>query len=93
MSYAPRDTENRGDVAVLASLTESGSNTRLVFDDVSRQSTADGIAWAHKSLFTVADFPTEELEQLALSKDQFARIGENVVIRLLALTGKLKNGR
>lgn len=92
MSYASRDVETRGDVAVLASLTESGSNTRIVFDDVARQSTVDGIAWAHKSLFTVADYPTAELERLALSKDQFARIGETVVTRLLALTGKLKNG-
>lgn len=92
MSYVPHDVKDRGDIAVLASLTESGSNTRIVFDDVTRQGMVDGIAWAHRSLFTVADYPTKDLERLALSKDQFARIGENVVTRLLALTGKLKNG-
>jgi len=92
MSYVPRDVENRGDVAVLASLTELGSNTRIVFDDVERQGAVDGIAWAHKCLFTVIDYPTKDLQRLALSEDQFARIGENVVTRLLALAGKLKDG-
>ena len=83
----------RGEVGVLVSLgKDSGQTTRLVFDDVSRQSVADATTWDHRALFTVADYSTEQFEQLALSKDDFARIGENVVIRLLALTGRLKNG-
>lgn len=93
MSYAPGDTENRGDVAVLASLTESGGITRIVFDDVARLPMMDGTAWTHRALFTVAQYSTEDLDRLALSRDDFARIGENVVVRLLALSGRLRDGR
>jgi len=92
MSYEPGDTETRGDVAVLASLTECGGTTRIVFDDVTRLPMVDGAAWTHRALFTVAEYATGDLDRLALSRDDFARIGENIVTRLLALAGRLRDG-
>ena len=94
MSYTPNDKEKRGGIGVLTSLNpDSNSVTRIVFDDVARQLTLDGTTWIHKALFTVAEYPTEKLERVALSKEEFALIGKNIVIRLLAQAGRLRNDK
>jgi hypothetical protein len=58
----------------------------VVLDDVRQQPAADVRSWTHESFFTISEYSRRELENLDLSKDQFAQIGENIVIRLLALS-------
>ena len=50
----------------------------VVLDDVRQQPAADARSWTHESFFTVSEYSRRELENLDLSKDQFAQIGENI---------------
>lgn len=67
-----------------------GEEIRLTFDDVETESVASPTNWTKTTLFTSNTYPEAELENMALSKEQFAEIGENLVQRLLALSGRLK---
>src|SRR5207247_9277831 len=49
----------------------------VVLDDVRQQPAADARSWTHESFFTVSEYSRRELENLDLTKDQFAQIGEN----------------
>lgn len=64
--------------------------TRLVLNDVEATSESDSPDWKHDMLFTSNDYDDKSLKQLSLSKEQFAEIGENLIIRLLALGGHIK---
>ncbi|PUA29470.1 MAG: hypothetical protein B0W54_02460 [Cellvibrio sp. 79] len=57
---------------------------RLVFKDVSSQSESANF-WGNAVLFTYNDYPIENLKSLNLSNEEFAMIGQNLIIRLLAL--------
>lgn len=57
---------------------------RLVMDDVALQA-AEPMCWSKKVLFTHKDYNSRVLKGLGLSKDQYAEIGENLIMRLLAL--------
>ena len=72
-----------GVVATLCSAPNGG--VRLTLDDVRSLPMLDATSWQRESLFTYRDFDASALEDLALSREQFAEIGENIVIRLLAL--------
>lgn len=69
---------------------EKDGSIRLVFNDIEATSAGDSPSWKHIALFTHNDYDAKSLKELSLSKEQFAEIGENVVIRLLALGGHLK---
>ena len=68
---------------------EDGS-IRLVFNDVETSSGTDNPDWKHIVHFTSNSYNSKSFKELSLSKEQFAQIGENLVIRLLALGGHLK---
>ena len=68
--------------------TEDGKTT-LVFDDVSSEKQPPA-SWRHEVLFTSNSYDSEAMKTLNLTKEQYAEIGENLIIRLLALDGKLK---
>lgn len=67
---------------------ESG-DIRLVMDDV-KTSTGTSGKWSKEVLFTHKDYDAQKMCGLELSKDDYAMIGENLVIRLLALNGELE---
>ena len=93
MSYSRSDVDERGDFGVVVSLvTSANGTTSLLFDDVSRQMLMDAIGWDHRAFFASLDFPAHELDEVALSQQELARIGENVLFRLLAQAGRLQNG-
>ena len=57
----------------------------VVLDDVRLQFAVDARSWTHERFFTTSGYPRQDLEVLGLTKDQFAQLGENIIIRLLAL--------
>ena len=71
-------------------LEEDDGNIRLFLDDVKASRGTELPVWEHQGLFTSNDYCSETFISLSLSKEQFAEIGESLVIRLLALEGHLK---
>jgi hypothetical protein len=69
---------------------ENDENIKLVLNDVNSTSETDTPDWTHSVLFTSNSYSEKSLKELSLSKEQFAEIGENLIIRLLALNGLLK---
>jgi len=76
---------------VTAFLKQEPSNEiQLVLNDVISSSEKDNTDWKHDVLFTANAYNEKALIDLSLSKEQYAEIGENLVIRLLALNGLIK---
>lgn len=76
----------QGDSGVVASLTTTADGKyRLSLDDVTRLPMLDATAWKHSRPFTSHEYDKLALENLNLSKEELAMIGENIVIRLIAL--------
>jgi hypothetical protein len=95
MALPKGDDGVRAFSGVVASLRSTPDDRLcLVLDDVRQQPAADARSWTHESFFTISEYSRSELENLGLSKEQFAQIGENIVIRLLALSkaGKSHGG-
>lgn len=66
------------------------SEVKLVLDDVYSTSGDDLESWGKNVIFTSRTYPTQLISELNLSKDLYAEIGENLVLRLLALNGMIK---
>ena len=64
--------------------TENGG-IKLVFDDVHSNDAKNPKKWDHEVFFTSNNYDQEKLKGMELSKEQYAEIGENIIIRLLAL--------
>lgn len=64
---------------------EPDGKIRLLLADVESLSESENPDWRHRAFFTSADFDPAALEDLSLTKDQFAEIGENLMIRLITL--------
>ena len=62
----------------------------LVLDDVEAMSGENTPDWKHLVPYTSNAYDEKSIKDLSLSKEQFAEIGENLVIRLLALGGLIK---
>lgn len=75
---------------VAAYIEKDGGEIRLIFDDMEAESVAAPTVWRKAALFTFSAYPEAELENMALSKEQYAEIGENLILRLLALNRRLK---
>ena len=69
---------------------EANDEIKLVFNDVNSTSENDATDWNHSVIFTSNNYNEKALRELSLSKEQFAQIGENLIIRLLALNGLTK---
>ena len=63
--------------------------TMLTFDDVSSEYNLF-TNWSEEVLYTSKSYDSNAIENMNLTKEQYAEIGENLIIRLLALNGKLK---
>ena len=85
------DDTNRPPAGVVASLRDLGNGTsKLIFDDVSSNSTNNPVTWTFDHFFTSHDFTNDALDQMNLTGLEYQTIGENVVARLLALNGRMK---
>ena len=69
---------------------EGDGKLRLALDDVEAISEKEGTSWKHIVSFTSNSYDANSLKELSLSKEQFSEIGENLVIRLLAMGGLIK---
>jgi len=69
---------------------EDNNQIKLVLNDVNSTSESDNPDWIHSVIFTSNNYDENSLKELSLSKDQYAEIGENLIIRLLALNGLMK---
>ena len=69
---------------------DPNNEIKLVLNDVISLSETDNPDWKHDVLFTANTYNEKELRDLSLSKEQFAQIGENLIIRLLAVNGLIK---
>jgi len=68
--------------------TDDGKIT-LTFDDVSSEKQPPS-SWQRVVLYTSNSYDSDVMKKLSLTKQQFAEIGENLIIRLLVLAGKIK---
>lgn len=82
-----KDNKMNGVVAYIQE-TEDGK-TMLTFDDVSSEKQLP-IYWRKEVLYTSNSYSSAAMESLSLTKEQYAEIGESLIIRLLALDGKIK---
>lgn len=73
-------------VAALIKDQGDGSICR-VFNDVEASSGTENPDWKHIVLFASNRYNAKSLKELILSNEQFAQIGENLIIRLRALGG------
>jgi len=80
------DNGNRGNTGVVASLhrLEDGK-IRLVFDDVRQMPMLDASGWSHERMHTWTDFDQKTFEELDLSKEELAKLAEDLILRLVAL--------
>ena len=69
---------------------ENSEDIRLVFNDVDSTSDSDNPDWKHSVLFAYNNYDKKALKEMTLSKDQYAEIGENLILRLLALNDLIK---
>jgi hypothetical protein len=84
-----RDKMKMNAVVAYIQQTEDGRTT-LTFDDVSSEAQPPTL-WCREALFTSNSYDSEAMKNLNLTKKQYAEIGENLVMRLLAL-GARGNG-
>jgi len=90
---AQRRAAPKGEIrvkGVVAYLEEQGDQTRLTYDDVACSTESGCTSWEKTILYTSAKYPSRRLATLSLTKEQYAEIGENLVMRLLALNGKIE---
>ena len=87
----PVDDGIRSTHGVVACLTPAaGGKTRLIFDDVTSDRESKPTAWTPRVLFTWKELDIAQLKDLKLSERELAQIGENLLLRLLALQGDIE---
>jgi hypothetical protein len=87
----PVDNGLRSTRGVVACLTPAvDGKTRLVLDDVKSDRERNPVAWTPAAPFTWKEFDLAELKDQRLSERELAQIGENLLLRLLALHGHIK---
>ena len=86
------DSTHRAKEAIVVYLRDLGDgNSHLIFDDVvADDPTARKRVWRHKVFFTHDAYPNDQLDNMELSDQQFQKIGEAVVARLLAINERVK---
>lgn len=86
------DDGMRSKAGVVICLRDMGDGTsRLFFDDVKAKGHRNPTTWDYEYFYTfTSPFPNAEVDEMNLSSDQFQRIGEAVVARLLAVNGRVR---
>ena len=79
--------DRTGPGVVVSILRTSEGRLSLVLDDVQLQPSGSESRWRSSAFFTAREYLEPDLVDGALSHDEFAQIGENIVLRLMALRG------
>ena len=80
------DDGKRGSRGIVASIHRlQDGKIRLVFDDVRQMPMLDASGWRHERLYTSAEFDQKTFEDLDLSKEELAKLAEDLILRLVAL--------
>ncbi|MGH7796586.1 MAG: hypothetical protein ACREQ2_17100 [Candidatus Binatia bacterium] len=78
-------------VGVIACLRTAGNGImHLVFDDAKSDTANKPTSWKPEALFTWNQYDSEKLRGMKLTEKEYAEIGENLVMRLLALSGEVQ---
>lgn len=81
----PPTNDSRSHIGIVVTLRHtSDGKICLVLDDVHYQAALDASLWRHERFFTAKEYSSKDLQELRLSKEQFAEIGENIILRLTA---------
>ena len=85
------DDNIRSKRAVVTCLRDLGNgSSKLIFDDVVSESASNPVMWSFESFYTWREYPSENLDEIKLTAQQYQEIGENLVARLLALNGRIQ---
>ena len=80
------DDTLRSSPAVVVCLRNLGNGqSRLIFDDVKGDSEKNPVSWMFETFCTWNAYDNKQLDEMKLSADDFKRIGEVLVARLLAI--------
>jgi hypothetical protein len=75
---------------IVAYIVETADGrTKLIIDDVISNNQPP-TNWRQEIFCTSNTYDSEVIENMNLSKEQYAEIGENIILRLLAMNGALK---
>jgi hypothetical protein len=86
-----KDDCKRPRMGVVVTLLEVGDGTsRLIMDDVHSDEPKKDTSWKHDCFFTHKVLNSKAVDEMALPDEEFALIGSNLVLRLLALSGRVK---
>lgn len=86
-----RDDKLRSRKGVVICLRDLGDGTtRIIFDDVVADTGKNPITWKFSTFYTWDKYDTEALDNMTLSVEEYQRIGENLVARLIAFNRKVK---
>jgi len=81
-----RDDSRRAKEGVVVCLRDLGNGaSRVIFDDVVAESEVNPTSWRFEALYTWNTYENSQLDQMRLSDEEFQKIGEVVVARLLAI--------
>lgn len=75
---------------VVTLLDMEDGTTRLIIDDVVGDSPTRDTSWKHEHFFTHRTFGSKEINDMALPDAEYQEIGENVILRLLALNDRVR---
>ena len=85
------DDSHRAKEGVVLCLRDLGNGaSRLIIDDVVANADSNPISWRFKTFCTWNSYENSKLDEMTLSNEQFQRIGEVVVARLLAINRRVK---
>jgi hypothetical protein len=86
------DDKIRSKNGVAVCLRDMGNGTsRLFFDDVEADKAENPITWQFNCFYTFTpELDNSSLDNMSLTNEQFQKIGEAVVARLLALNHRVK---
>jgi len=86
------DDKIRDRSGVVVCLRDMGNGTsRLFFDDVIADREANPIHWSYDCFYTFThELPNADVDAMALSSEDFEKIGVAVVARLLASTKRIR---
>lgn len=77
----------KGVVACLRGRDDGTSD--LVFNDVRADHPENPVNWESYRFYTLKNLSDDQLDSLSLTADQYRELGESLVIRLLALNGRI----
>jgi hypothetical protein len=85
------DDEVRPALGVVVSLMDRGDGrSRLILDDVRSRTPQRTTAWGFDAFYTQKSHNNADLDDMALTDEEYRDIGVALVVRLLALNGRVK---